>query len=158
MQAILIFLIIFIIIDLLFYIPIHVQVLIADDLVGIYIFSIPIFLVTEKKIVNLLKNKISIQKLKYADKEDVKYIESIRIEEIRLNYTFLEHMPMALHYIYPCLGILKSFNKSLLKNKIQFSCDKKKKYYLYAKVSLKIARVVKYYFIIRRIKHERTSN
>lgn len=49
MIGIIVFLILFIIIDLLFYIPILIHILIADDLVGVYIFSIPHFSYATKK-------------------------------------------------------------------------------------------------------------
>lgn len=158
MIGIIVFFILFIIIDLLFYIPILIHILIADDLVGVYIFSIPIFYVTPQKTINHLRNKISIENLKYADKEDMKYIESIAIEEIHINTTFIDPSHEYSYIWYPLLGIFADLNTNIFKNKMTIEHNQQKKYHFYLKMHVKIARVIKYYFIIRRLKHERTSN
>ena len=61
MVYVIVILSIFIVIDLIFYIPMFVNVLIAEDKFAIYFFSIPIIYIDESKTINHLKNKISIQ-------------------------------------------------------------------------------------------------
>ncbi len=157
MVYVIVILSIFIVIDLIFYIPMFVNVLIAEDKFAIYFFSIPIIYIDESKTINHLKNKISIQQLKNADPEDVKYIESLKIEKVILNYTFIDKNDLFFYYIRPILYMFKSFD---LDNRLSISYDSNINYYFYAKISFKIARVLKFYFIIRRIKQrrERTSN
>ncbi len=158
MIGIIVFLILFIIIDLLFYIPILIHILVAEDLVGIYVFSIPIFYVTPQKTINRLKKKISIKNLKYADKEDIKYIESIAIEKVKINTSFISQWNDKSYLWYPFFGILQDLNANIFKNKMQIEHQKQNQYIFYCQMHVKIARVIKYYFIIRRLKHERTSN
>lgn len=157
MVYVIVILSIFIVIDLIFYIPMFVNVLIAEDKFAIYFFSIPIIYIDESKTINHLKNKISIQQLKNADPEDVKYIESLKIEKVILNYTFIDKNDLFFYCIRPILYMFKSFD---LDNRLSISYDSNINYYFYAKISFKIARVLKFYFIIRRIKQrrERTSN
>lgn len=157
MVYVIVILSIFIVIDLIFYIPMFVNVLIAEDKFAIYFFSIPIIYIDESKTINHLKNKISIQQLKNADPEDVKYIESLKIEKVILNYTFIDKKDLFFYYIRPILYMFKSFD---LDNRLSIIYNSNINYYFYAKISFKIARVLKFYFIIRRIKQrrERTSN
>ncbi len=156
--ALIIFLILFILIDLLFYIPIIIHIYISQNCFGIYIFSIPIFYVSHAKTKNLLKHKISIEKLKNADPINIKYIESIAIDRIQVNAIFIDRMAEKALFIYPILGILKSLDENIFNQKLIIEKNLKKEYYFYLKMQIKIARIVKYYFIIRRLKSERTSN
>ena len=149
--ALIIFLILFILIDLLFYIPIIIHIYISQNCFGIYIF------VSHAKTKNLLKHKISIEKLKNADPINIKYIESIAIDRIQVNAIFIDRMAEKALFIYPILGILKSLDENIFNQKLIIEKNLKKEYYFYLKMQIK-ARIVKYYFIIRRLKSERTSN
>ena len=77
-------------INLLFYIPLIIHIYVDKDILSIYLFAIPIFVISDNKTINLLKNKISIDQLLNASKIDLKMIEAIKIDEIKvsINYEF----------------------------------------------------------------------
>lgn len=151
-------LIIFIVIDLLFYIPITIHIYAYKDRFGIYVFSIPIIYISNEKTINLLKKKISLQKLKNVDSLDIKYIESVSIDKIQINDIFVDRMDYNSIFLRIILSNIENYLNNLFNIDCLIETNPSKHYYFYLKMNVKIARVLKYHFIVRRLKNERKSH
>ena len=77
------FLLIFVlIIDLLFYVPLKIHFFIDSSSIYLYLFTFKIIYKDDFKDFNLLKDKITINKIKESDKEDIKIIKSFKIKKL----------------------------------------------------------------------------
>lgn len=140
-------LIIIIIIDLIFYIPIPIHFYGYKNIIYLSIFSFLIIKKDEKDDKNLLKDKITIQKLSKADTKNIKLVQSIKLKKI--NIDFNEELIKKYPYIfYP----LYSLNNDVIK--ININTNNK----VYIKIEIKLINVLLDLISIRRNKHERKSN
>lgn len=135
-------------INLLFYIPLIIHIYVDKDILSIYLFAIPIFVISDNKTINLLKNKISIDQLLNASKIDLKMIEAIKIDEIKvsINYEFANQYAQ---YIYPLVALNNIY-------KINFKINDKTSLYIKTKITL--VNILLELITIRRMKkNERKS-
>ena len=142
------FLLIFVlIIDLLFYVPLKIHFFIDSSSIYLYLFTIKIIYKDDFKDFNLLKDKITINKIKESDKEDIKIIKSFKIKKL---HTSIDKK-LSLKYCYLLYPLLMVNN-----DYITINLNKNKQIYIL--IELKLANLLKEVIKIRRIKHERTSN
>lgn len=143
-------------IDVLFYIPLKVHILIADDLIAVFLFNIPFVYISSKKKINRLKNKISPISLKQIDSADIKYIEAVHIKKIFFNLKMenisYEYYP----YLYPFIGIIQTINR-MTKEEISLQYNANANYKFYCLIEMKLAKLIEEHILVRRIKNERTS-
>lgn len=140
--------ILFLFLDLLFYVPIYINIYIDRDSFYLSLYSLFIVRVDNKKNINLLKNKLDLNKLKTTRKEDLEMIKSIKIDRIYLR------VPRGLSYHYSYVFYpLYSLNISKI---VDYKIDDKFK--LYTKVKMNLVNIVFEFLKIRRMKNERTSN
>lgn len=142
------FLLIFVlIIDLLFYVPLKIHFYIDSSSIYLYLFTFKIIYKDDFKDFNLLKDKITINKIKESDKEDIKMIKSFKIKKLYVSIN--ESLSIKYCYLlYPLLMV----------NNDYITVNLNKDNQLYILIELKLANLLKDIIIIRRIKHERTSN
>lgn len=142
------FLLIFVlIVDLLFYVPIKIHFYIDSSSIYLYVFTLKIIYKDDFKDINLLKDKITINKIKESDKEDIKVINSFKIKKINVSINAklsLKHC----YILYPLLMV----------NNDHITVNLNKSNKLYILIELKLANLLKEIIKIRRLKHERTSN
>lgn len=143
--------------DLIFYVKIKIHILISSEGVFLYVFSLPVFVVCKEKEINLLKNKISLEKLKNTQKEDLKIIESFTIEKLYFNAK-PSLLKQYAYLAYPFIGLVFSLDQIFQKNDLHVEIKEEKKYYFYTMIDLKIDNIVKQMIQIRRLKHERASH
>lgn len=142
------FLLIFVlIIDLLFYVPLKIHFYIDSSSIYLYLFIFKIIYKDDFKDFNLLKDKITINKIKESDKEDIKIIKSFKIKKL---HTSIDKK-LSLKYCYLLYPLLMVNNDYIT---INLNKDNQ----LYILIELKLANLLKEIIKIRRIKHERTSN
>ena len=142
------FLLIFVlIIDLLFYVPLKIHFFIDSSSIYLYLFTFKIIYKDDFKDFNLLKDKITINKIKESDKEDIKIIKSFKIKKL---HTSIDKK-LSLKYCYLLYPLLMVNN-----DYITINLNKNNKIYIL--IELKLANLLKEVIKIRRIKHERTSN
>jgi hypothetical protein len=142
------FLLIFVlIVDLLFYVPIKIHFYIDSSSIYLYVFTLKIIYKDDFKDINLLKDKITINKIKESDKEDIKVINSFKIKKINVSI----NAKLSLKYCYILYPLLMVNNDHITVN-----LNKSNK--LYILIELKLANLLKEIIKIRRLKHERTSN
>lgn len=142
------FLLIFVlIIDLLFYVPLKIHFYIDSSSIYLYLFTFKIIYKDDFKDFNLLKDKITINKIKESDKEDIKIIKSFKIKKL---HTSIDKK-LSLKYCYLLYPLLMVNNDYIT---INLNKDNQ----LYILIELKLANLLKEVIKIRRIKHERTSN
>lgn len=142
------FLLIFVlIIDLLFYVPLKIHFYIDSSSIYLYLFTFKIIYKDDFKDFNLLKDKITINKIKESDKEDIKIIKSFKIKKLYVSIN--ESLSIKYCYLlYPLLMV----------NNDYITVNLNKDNQLYILIELKLANLLKEIIKIRRIKHERTSN
>lgn len=142
------FLLIFVlIIDLLFYVPLKIHFYIDSSSIYLYLFTFKIIYKDDFKDFNLLKDKITINKIKESDKEDIKIIKSFKIQKLYVSIN--ERLSIKYCYLlYPLLMV----------NNDNITVNLNKDNQLYILIELKLANLLKEIIRIRRIKHERTSN
>ncbi len=142
------FLLIFVlIIDLLFYVPLKIHFYIDSSSIYLYLFTFKIIYKDDFKDFNLLKDKITINKIKESDKEDIKIIKSFTIKKLYVSIN--ESLSIKYCYLlYPLLMV----------NNDYITVNLNKDNQLYILIELKLANLLKEIIKIRRIKHERTSN
>jgi len=142
------FLLIFVlIIDLLFYVPLKIHFYIDSSSIYLYLFTFKIIYKDDFKDFNLLKDKITINKIKESDKEDIKIIKSFKIKKLYVSIN--ERLSIKYCYLlYPLLMV----------NNDYITVNLNKDNQLYILIELKLANLLKEIIKIRRIKHERTSN
>lgn len=142
------FLLIFVlIIDLLFYVPLKIHFYIDSSSIYLYLFTFKIIYKDDFKDFNLLKDKITINKIKESDKEDIKIIKSFKIK--KLHTSINESLSIKYCYLlYPLLMV----------NNDYITINLNKNNQIYILIELKLANLLKEIIKIRRIKHERTSN
>jgi len=142
------FLLIFVlIIDLLFYVPLKIHFYIDSSSIYLYLFIFKIIYKDDFKDFNLLKDKITINKIKESDKEDIKIIKSFKIKKLYVSIN--ERLSIKYCYLlYPLLMV----------NNDYITVNLNKDNQLYILIELKLANLLKEIIKIRRIKHERTSN
>lgn len=137
-------------VDLLFYIPIKINIYFDKNAVYIYLYSLAIIAIDEKRNINLLKNKISIDQILNAETEDLKMIEAFKIEKINISIDQISANQNA-QLIYPFVS-LNYFTKI-----IDFKIKNESK--LYVRASVTFVNILHELIIIRRIKqHERKSH
>lgn len=142
------FLLIFVlIIDLLFYVPLKIHFYIDSSSIYLYLFTFKIIYKDDFKDFNLLKDKITINKIKESDKEDIKIIKSFKIKKL---HTSIDKK-LSLKYCYLLYPLL-------MVNNDYITINLNKNNQLYILIELKLANLLKEVIKIRRIKHERTSN
>ena len=142
------FLLIFVlIVDLLFYVPIKIHFYIDSSSIYLYVFTLKIIYKDDFKDINLLKDKITINKIKESDKEDIKVINSFKIKKINVSI----NAKLSLKHCYILYPLLMVNNDHIIVN-----LNKSNK--LYILIELKLANLLKEIIKIRRLKHERTSN
>lgn len=142
------FLLIFVlIIDLLFYVPLKIHFFIDSSSIYLYLFTIKIIYKDDFKDFNLLKDKITINKIKESDKEDIKIIKSFKIKKL---HTSIDKK-LSLKYCYLLYPLL-------MVNNDYITINLNKNNQIYILIELKLANLLKEVIKIRRIKHERTSN
>lgn len=142
------FLLIFVlIIDLLFYVPLKIHFFIDSSSIYLYLFTFKIIYKDDFKDFNLLKDKITINKIKESDKEDIKIIKSFKIKKL---HTSIDKK-LSLKYCYLLYPLL-------MVNNDYITINLNKNNQLYILIELKLANLLKEIIKIRRIKHERTSN
>lgn len=142
------FLLIFVlIIDLLFYVPLKIHFFIDSSSIYLYLFTIKIIYKDDFKDFNLLKDKITINKIKERDKEDIKIIKSFKIKKL---HTSIDKK-LSLKYCYLLYPLL-------MVNNDYITINLNKNNQIYILIELKLANLLKEVIKIRRIKHERTSN
>ena len=142
------FLLIFVIIlDLLFYLPLKIHFYIDSSSIYLYLFTFKIIYKDNFKDFNLLKDKITINKIKESDKEDIKVINSFKIKKIHVSI----NTKITLKYCYILYPLL-------MVNNDHITINLNKNNNLYILIELKLANFLKEIIKIRRIKHVRTSN
>lgn len=142
------FLLIFVlIIDLLFYVPLKIHFYIDSSSIYLYLFTFKIIYKDDFKDFNLLKDKITINKIKESDKEDIKIIKSFKIKKL---HTSIDKK-LSLKYCYLLYPLL-------MVNNDYITINLNKNNQIYILIELKLANLLKEIIKIRRIKHERTSN
>ena len=142
------FLLIFVlIIDLLFYVPLKIHFYIDSSSIYLYLFTFKIIYKDDFKDFNLLKDKITINKIKESDKEDIKIIKSFKIKKL---HTSMDKK-LSLKYCYLLYPLL-------MVNNDYITINLNKNNQMYILIELKLANLLKEIIKIRRIKHERTSN
>lgn len=142
------FLLIFVlIIDLLFYVPLKIHFFIDSSSIYLYLFTFKIIYKDDFKDFNLLKDKITINKIKESDKEDIKIIKSFKIKKL---HTSIDKK-LSLKYCYLLYPLL-------MVNNDYITINLNKNNQIYILIELKLANLLKEVIKIRRIKHERTSN
>ena len=142
------FLLIFVlIIDLLFYVPLKIHFFIDSSSIYLYLFTFKIIYKDDFKEFNLLKDKITINKIKESDKEDIKIIKSFKIKKL---HTSIDKK-LSLKYCYLLYPLL-------MVNNDYITINLNKNNQIYILIELKLANLLKEVIKIRRIKHERTSN
>lgn len=142
------FLLIFVlIIDLLFYVPLKIHFFIDSSSIYLYLFTFKIIYKDDFKDFNLLKDKITINKIKESDKEDIKIIKSFKIKKL---HTSIDKK-LSLKYCYLLYPLL-------MVNNDYITINLNKNNQIYILIELKLANLLKEIIKIRRIKHERTSN
>lgn len=142
------FLLIFVlIIDLLFYVPLKIHFFIDSSSIYLYLFTFKIIYKDGFKDFNLLKDKITINKIKESDKEDIKIIKSFKIKKL---HTSIDKK-LSLKYCYLLYPLL-------MVNNDYITINLNKNNQIYILIELKLANLLKEVIKIRRIKHERTSN
>lgn len=142
------FLLIFVlIIDLLFYVPLKIHFYIDSSSIYLYLFTFKIIYKDDFKDFNLLKDKITINKIKESDKEDIKIIKSFKIKKL---HTSIDKK-LSLKYCYLLYPLL-------MVNNDYITINLNKNNQIYVLIELKLANLLKEIIKIRRIKHERTSN
>ncbi|MBQ4061030.1 MAG: hypothetical protein IJD46_03275 [Bacilli bacterium] len=142
------FLLIFVlIIDLLFYVPLKIHFYIDSSSIYLYLFTFKIIYKDDFKDFNLLKDKITINKIKESDKEDIKIIKSFKIKKL---HTSIDKK-LSLKYCYLLYPLL-------MVNNDYITINLNKNNQMYILIELKLANLLKEIIKIRRIKHERTSN
>ena len=142
------FLLIFVlIIDLLFYVPLKIHFYIDSSSIYLYLFTFKIIYKDDFKDFNLLKDKITINKIKESDKEDIKIIKSFKIKKL---HTSIDKK-LSLKYCYLLYPLL-------MVNNAYITINLNKNNQIYILIELKLANLLKEIIKIRRIKHERTSN
>lgn len=146
--TVIVFVLVFLI-ELICYIPINIYFYLSDDSIYLYVFTLPILVITNNKYINFLKNKISIEQILKASKIDLKIIEAIKINKIHLQIKdeLANQYP---NYIYPLVA-LNNFNI------VTFKIKKENSFYLKAQIN--IVNIIQEIIVIRRLKrHERKSN
>lgn len=142
------FLLIFVlIIDLLFYVPLKIHFYIDSSSIYLYLFTFKIIYKDDFKDFNLLKDKITINKIKESDKEDIKIIKSFKIKKL---HTSIDKK-LSLKYCYLLYPLL-------MVNNDYITINLNKNNQIYILIELKLVNLLKEIIKIRRIKHERTSN
>lgn len=142
------FLLIFVlIIDLLFYVPLKIHFYIDSSSIYLYLFTFKIIYKDDFKDFNLLKDKITINKIKESDKEDIKIIKSFKIKKLHTSIDKKLSLKYC-YFLYPLLMV----------NNDYITINLNKNNQLYILIELKLANLLKEIIKIRRIKHERTSN
>lgn len=142
------FLLIFVlIIDLLFYVPLKIHFYIDSSSIYLYLFTFKIIYKDDFNDFNLLKDKITINKIKESDKEDIKIIKSFKIKKL---HTSIDKK-LSLKYCYLLYPLL-------MVNNDYITINLNKNNQIYILIELKLANLLKEIIKIRRIKHERTSN
>lgn len=142
------FLLIFVlIIDLLFYVPLKIHFYIDSSSIYLYLFTFKIIYKDDFKDFNSLKDKITINKIKESDKEDIKIIKSFKIKKLYASI----NKSLSIKYCYLLYPLL-------MVNNDYITVNLNKDNQLYILIELKLANLLKDIIIIRRIKHERTSN
>lgn len=135
-------------IDLIFYVPIYINIYYDNQHAYFYIYSLMIIKIDKYNNKNLMKNKIDMKKFKDANKEDLKIIQSITIDKIFLR------IPEMISYQYSYI-IYPLYNLNLIKT---FDYKLADEFKLYIKVKMNIVNILHKLIQIRRIKNERTSN
>lgn len=142
------FLLIFVlIIDLLFYVPLKIHFYIDSSSIYLYLFTFKIIYKDDFKDFNLLKDKITINKIKESDKEDIKIIKSFKIKKLYVSINESLSTKYC-YFLYPLLMV----------NNDYITINLNKNNQMYILIELKLANLLKEIIKIRRIKHERTSN
>lgn len=119
-----IFLLIIICINFLFYIPILIHLYLDEKNIYLSLFSIFLIKIDDKDNINLLKNKIDINK---SNKSDYKVINQIIINKIYI--CVVNDIAIKYPYIiYPLFSINSK--------KINFQIDNKNKFYICLKIKL----------------------
>ncbi len=137
------------ILDLVFYIPIIIHGYYDKNNIYLYIYSLPIFVISGNKQVNLLKNKFSLEKILKTSSDDLKIIETINIS--RMNIQIKREFANKYSYIFYPLIYQISFI-----NNLNYSIKKENSFYI--KINVKILNLIKQIIKIRRLKNERTPN
>ena len=76
------FIIVILIVNFLFLIPIKIHFYTDNKVIYFYIFSFKIIHIDESKTFNLLKNKISISKIKESAESNLKLIKSFKVKKL----------------------------------------------------------------------------
>ena len=142
-------LIITFIIDFIFYVPLIMHCYIDEKRIYMYLYTIPIIVIDKEKKINKLKNKVSLEKLLSASKEDFKIVESFAIKRIIIALNKFKAYEYA-NIIYPLISI------DYLSNRFDFKIENNFKSYI--KVSVNLVNIIFKLLSIRRLKNERTSN
>ena len=135
-------------IDLIFYVPIYINIYFDSNNVYLYVYSLVIIKLDKKNNKNLLKNKIDFNKIKQTNKEDLKIIKSISIDKLYIR------MPEILSYQYSYI-IYPLYNLNTIE-KIDYKVNSNFK--LYLRVKMNLFNIIYKLIEIRRLKNERTSN
>ncbi len=143
-------LVLVLLVDLIFYVPLKIHIYLDKESIYFYLFSLPILSIDKKRNINLIKNKISLDQVLNTKKEDLKIIETIKVTNIYVAInvaTANQYAP----FLYPLLS-LNYFTK-------RFNLKIKNKNKLYVTVKITIVNLLHEIIIIRRLKrNERTSN
>ena len=135
-------------IDLIFYVPIYINIYYDNQHAYFYIYSLMIIKIDKYNNKNLMKNKIDMKKFKDANKEDLKIIQSITIDKIFLR------IPEMISYQYSYI-IYPLYNLNTIE-KVDYKVNNNFK--LYLRVKMNLFNIIYKIIEIRRLKNERTSN
>lgn len=144
-----IILLIVLLLDLIFYTPVYIHFYYDKKALYVSLYSFFIIRIDKTNKINKLKNKIEISKIKNADKDKLKLIESIKISKILISVP--KEKTYEYSYIFNSLYYIND-----LTDKIDYKIEDNLK--VYFKVELKGISIIKKLVEIRRVKNERTSN
>lgn len=142
-------LILVILIDLILYIPLKFHMYQDSNCIYLYFYSLPIIKIDNNSNFNMLKGKVNIDKVIDTDKEDLKIINSFKIEKIYIRINKNNALENA-NVFYPLLSI------NNLITILDYDISYKTKFY--SIVSFKLSNIIFKLLTIRRNKSERTSN
>lgn len=142
-------LLLILIIDLLLYVPIRFHIYQSNECFYIYSYGLPIIKIDEKSHLNILENKIDVNKVIDTESSNLKIIKEIKIDKIfirinkELTYTYS-------YIFYPLLSLDNIFK--VVDYKI---CDSNK---FYISFNFKLVNIILKIIQARRKKNEGTSN
>lgn len=149
LYIVILILLLILIIDLLLYVPIRFHIYQSNECFYVYFFGLPIIKIDEKSHLNILENKIDVNKVIDTDSSNLKIIKEIKIDKIYIRIN--KELTYTYSYIfYPLLSLDNIFK--VVDYKI---CDSNK---FYISFNFKLVNIILKIIQARRKKNEGTSN